>query len=51
LANFSTLFAKVPNDKEFIKNTEIGLGVNVFASYIMQRLSLPPQNVSLSELL
>ena len=37
LANFSTLFAKVPNDKEFIKNTEIGLGVNDFASYIMQR--------------
>jgi len=37
LANFSTLFAKVPNDKEFIKNTEIGLGVNAFAGYIMQR--------------
>jgi hypothetical protein len=37
LANFSTIFAKVPNDKEFIKNTEIGLGVNAFAGYIMQR--------------
>ena len=37
LANFSTLFAKAPNDKEFIKNTEIGLGVNVFAGYIIQR--------------
>lgn len=39
LADFSALFAKVPNDKEFIKNTEIGLGVNVFAGYIMQRQS------------
>lgn len=37
LANFSTLFAKVPNDKEFIKNTEIGLRVNEFANFIMQR--------------
>jgi len=37
LANFSTIFAKVPNDKEFIKNTEIGLGVNAFAGYIMQK--------------
>ena len=37
LANFSTIFAKVPNDKEFIKNTEIGLGVNQFADYIMQK--------------
>ena len=37
LAKFSTIFAKVPNDKEFIKNTEIGLGVNAFAGYIMQR--------------
>ena len=37
LANFSTLFAKLPNDKEYIKNTEIGLGVNDFANFIMER--------------
>ena len=46
LARFSAIFAKVPDDKEFIKNTEIGLGVNQFANYIMQRQaeSCTPQN-------
>jgi hypothetical protein len=37
VASFSTLFAKLPNDKEFIKNTEIGLGVNDFANLIIER--------------
>ena len=45
MANFSTLLAKVPDDKEYIKNTEIGLGVNALVSYIRERQTKKCANI------